>query len=458
MTFVGIDTRHGLDPAVESLLADFERRPPAAMPPRERRTEAIAGLAFLAVAVPLAIVGPGPDGIHAVPAALLLLAYAAIARIQFATGAGYTAPTQLVLVPLLFALPPAVVPLAIAGAMLLKNVPDYLRGHRHPDRMLLVLGDAAHALGPALVLALLGSGEPEWAQWPVYLLALVAQVAVDFFASTLRELFALGVSPSLQPRLLGWVQLVDVLLSPIGLLAAFAAVDAPWAVLLVLPLAALLGVFARERRDRLDHAQELSRAYRGTTLLLSDLLDADHQYTGAHSRDVVALALAVADEMGLDDRRRRNVEFGALLHDVGKINVPNEILNKPGPLDDDEWKLIKTHTLAGQRMLDRVGGVLHEVGDIVRSSHERWDGRGYPDGLAAESIPLEASIVACCDAVDAMTTDRSYRRAMSKDDAMRELHTHAGSQFSPTVVRVVERLLGGAEPERRVGGVGLGLG
>jgi HD-GYP domain-containing protein (c-di-GMP phosphodiesterase class II) len=137
------------------------------------------------------------------------------------------------------------------------------------------------------------------------------------------------------------------------------------------------------------------------------------------------------------------VEFGALLHDVGKIAIPNEIINKPGPLDDDEWLVIKTHTVEGQRMLDQVGGVMRAIGHIVRSSHERWDGGGYPDGLVGEAIPRESRIVACCDAFNAMTTDRSYRRAMGLEEALVELRINAGTQFDPevvdAVVRVVER-------------------
>jgi HD-GYP domain-containing protein (c-di-GMP phosphodiesterase class II) len=123
--------------------------------------------------------------------------------------------------------------------------------------------------------------------------------------------------------------------------------------------------------------------------------------------------------------------------------VPNEIVNKRGPLNDAEWAVMKRHTIDGEAMLARVGGLLGRVGAIVRASHEHFDGGGYPDGLAGEAIPLAARIVTCCDAFNAMTTDRSYRKALSLDAATAELRRVAGTQFDPAVVdavlRVVER-------------------
>jgi HD-GYP domain-containing protein (c-di-GMP phosphodiesterase class II) len=139
----------------------------------------------------------------------------------------------------------------------------------------------------------------------------------------------------------------------------------------------------------------------------------------------------------VDPAARRRVEFGALLHDIGKIAVPADIINKPGPLDDQEWAVMKLHTVEGQEMLDRVGGVLGEVGRVVRSSHEHFDGRGYPDGLARDEIPIEARIVGCCDALSAMTTTRSYRRAMSLESAREELIRNSGTQFDPQVVEAL---------------------
>jgi putative nucleotidyltransferase with HDIG domain len=205
-------------------------------------------------------------------------------------------------------------------------------------------------------------------------------------------------------------------------------------VLLILPLGALMTAFARERRAGIDRLLELSSAYRGTAMVLGNVIEEDDGYTGLHSQGVVMLALAVADALGLDAPVRQRVEFGALLHDVGKIAIPKSIINKPGSLDDSEWALMKTHTVEGQRMLEQVGGLMGEVGRVVRASHERWDGRGYPDGLMGEEIPLEARIVCCADAFSAMTTDRPYSAARPVADALDELRRCAGTQFDPQVV------------------------
>ena len=203
-------------------------------------------------------------------------------------------------------------------------------------------------------------------------------------------------------------------------------------------------IFARERRDRLDSLIELNNAYRGTALVLGHVVEADDGYTGEHSRGVVAMSLVVGERLGLDPGRQRNLEFGALLHDVGKIAIPKEIINKPGRLDEQEWTIIKTHTVEGQKLLDTVGGFMHDVGLIVRSHHERWDGRGYPDGLTGEQIPLEARIIACCDTWNAMRTDRSYRKALPFEVAIGELESISGSQLDPRIVRT---LIEAVQPE-----------
>jgi HD-GYP domain-containing protein (c-di-GMP phosphodiesterase class II) len=200
-------------------------------------------------------------------------------------------------------------------------------------------------------------------------------------------------------------------------------------------------VFSQERQVRIDHALELSNAYRGTALLLGDVVEADDAYTGSHSRDVVSLVLDVCDRLQVGGRERRDAEFAALLHDVGKIKIPAEIINKPAKLTDEEFAVIKTHTLEGERLLSQVGGLLGNVGRIVRSCHEDWDGTGYPDGLVGEEIPLAARIVRCCDAYSAITTDRPYRKASSPQEAVAELRRCAGTDFDPeVVVALVETL------------------
>jgi len=409
----------------------------------EVRAELTLGLPFLAAAVALALLADSGRELALGPAAALVVAYGALSRVRFYAGAGHTVPTQLVFVTMLYTLPTQYVPLLVLLGMLAGNLPDYLRGKRHPARVLMLPGDAWHAVGPACVLLAAGAVDPDGGDWVWLAPALAAQFAIELVVSAIRSRLALDIPLRDQLRALEWVWLVDALLTPAGVLAAIASVDRPYAFLLVLPLALLLTVFARERNERLEQALELGGAYRGIAMLLGDLLEDADEYTGGdHTRGVVALSLEVADELGLDTRERHNVELAALLHDIGKIVIPTEIINRPGPLDEHEWELMKTHTIEGQRMLDRVGGPLADIGRIVRASHERWDGGGYPDGLARDTIPREATVVAACDAFNAMTTDRSYRRARSPEAALDELRTHAGRQFAPEVVEAIERVVG----------------
>ena len=217
-------------------------------------------------------------------------------------------------------------------------------------------------------------------------------------------------------------------------MTAVVATKEPIALATVVPLLWLLTVFSRERKERYAAALELSQTYRGTVMVLSDVVEADDNYTAYHCRSVVELATAVGQHLKLKPDELQELEIAALLHDVGKIAIPKEILNKPAKLTDAEFELMKTHTLEGQALLDRIGGRLARVGTIVRSCHERWDGRGYPDGLLGEEIPLAARIVFCCDAYSAMTTHRPYRTAMPRSEAISELRSNAGSQFEPRIV------------------------
>ena len=297
--------------------------------------------------------------------------------------------------------------------------------------------------------SLAGAQLPGWEHLPAYALALAAQLAVDNGIVRAARLPSCSGCPAraflVEMRL---TRRVDALLFPVGLLAALAAADAPAGALLVLALVPLLrGLRAASAKPSIEHSLELGRAYRGTALLLRDLLEEDDEYTGHHTEDVVELAVKVADEMGLDEDARRETEMGALLHDIGKIAVPDEIINKPGPLNDEEWAVMKTHTVVGERMLQQVGGLLSSVGRVVRASHERWDGGGYPDGLVGEEIPVPARICAACDAFNAMTTDRSYRKALPLSVAIGELRDNSGTQFAPDVVEALIAVVARETPD-----------
>jgi putative nucleotidyltransferase with HDIG domain len=440
-----------LDPDAERQLQESRGRTTQPLSARERWVEYPVAGAFIAATLALIIAFGGGRELSVGVALALLVAYVLAARVKFEVGPCYAVPTQLVFVPMLFALPVTAVPVVVALAILLSDAPSFLRRRRHPERAVIEIADCWHTLGPVLVLALAGGPEPALAEWPVFLLALGAQFAFDVAVNTPREWLELGVKPREQLESAGWTFGIDALLSPIGLLAAAMAAGDDYAFLLVLPLVALIAIFAGERRARLDAALELSEAYRGTTMALADVLDSDDEYTGSHSRMVVNLTRNVAERLGLDSDRRRLAEFAALLHDIGKIAIPSEVLNKPGPLSASEWALIKGHTVKGQEILERVGGFLGEVGQLVRASHERWDGGGYPDGLAGDAIPIESRIIACCDAFSAMVTDRPYRSAMPTEAAVAELRANSGSQFDPGVVTalvvLVEEWVAGSEPE-----------
>jgi HD-GYP domain-containing protein (c-di-GMP phosphodiesterase class II) len=340
---------------------------------------------------------------------------------------------------------PAAVPLLVALGFALSTLPEHVRGDRHPRRLGTHIVSAVYAVGPVLVLW--AAGRPEIALVPRTFAILAAALAAQF-ALDVAGWAALGHSPRGQARALAAAWQVDAALTPIGLAIAVAGHGRPFAVALGLPLVWLLAEFARQRSQSVDQALELSEAYRGTARLLGDVVEADDVYTGLHSQDVVSLVLDVCDVLGVDGDARHKAELTALLHDVGKVEIPKEIIHKPGPLDAEERALIETHTEIGQRMLNQVGGLLADVGELVRSCHEHWDGRGYPDRLAGERIPHVARIVCACDAWSAMTTDRSYRSALPHAAAVAELRRCAGTQFDPAVVAALIAVVGarGAAP------------
>jgi putative nucleotidyltransferase with HDIG domain len=432
-----------VSPAIEDSVQRARQQRPQPLSDRELLTESIVAVLFVIAAIALIEIG-NPGHVSVGIAIVLTLGFAVLSRFEFETGAGYTVATQLVFVPMLFLLPPEIVPALVAAGRVLGGLPDFLSGNLPGDRVISRLSDSWYSLGPAVVLTAAGVDHGAfWSDWPWWVLALVAQLVLDFVVSSVREWLGTGRAPEMHVRELVPIWTVDVLLSPVGMAAALASEGGRYAFVLLFPLALLMWVFAQERRARLDQQIETSRTYRRTALLLGELIGEDDEYTGAHSQGVVSLSVAIADELGLGEDQRRLVEFGALLHDVGKIGVPKEIVNKPGPLSDEEWDVMRRHTITGQRMLDRVGGALQDVGHVVRASHERWDGSGYPDGLAGEEIPLAARIICAADAFSAMTTDRPYRAARDRDYAIGELRAQAGLQFDPAVtaatITVIER-------------------
>jgi putative nucleotidyltransferase with HDIG domain len=281
----------------------------------------------------------------------------------------------------------------------------------------------------------------------VYALAFLAQVLGNFAWVLTRDSLLHRNPLGELLRLYIGANKVDAILSMIAFMVALVAVKQPFALIVIGPLVWMLDTFSRERTGRYTATLELHRAYRGTVMLMADVLESEDGYTADHSKSVVELVQAVATEMEVDRDSLQELEFAALLHDVGKITIPKEILNKPSRLSDEEFDIMKTHTIEGQFMLDRVGGLLGRVGEIVRSCHERWDGNGYPDGLKGEEVPLAARIVFVCDAYNAMTTNRPYRSAMPSHEALQELVDNAGTQFDPRVVAALSQVIQKGEPE-----------
>ena len=187
--------------------------------------------------------------------------------------------------------------------------------------------------------------------------------------------------------------------------------------------------FKRER----ERSQQLKRSYRATVRALANAVEARDAYTGRHAERVAAYGLALAAATGIDPVDSPEMEFGFLLHDVGKVAVPDAILFKPSALAPEEEAIMRTHPVVGWEILREID-FLGSAKLVVRHHHERWDGSGYPDGLQGEDIPILARVFAIADALDALTTARPYRPATDFDSARREIEAGAGSQFDPTVV------------------------
>jgi len=200
----------------------------------------------------------------------------------------------------------------------------------------------------------------------------------------------------------------------------------------------LLGGVAHQAKLAIANASSyegLERTFVSTVEALANALEANDEYTSRHARSISDLSLRVGEALGLDERTLKQLELGALLHDIGKIGIPSDILSKPGRLTAEERRIVRTHPELGERIIAPIDR-LQSVCPIVRHCHERWDGAGYPDGISGEDIPLESRIIFVCDAYHAMTTDRPYRRRVSHPEALRRLAEGAGTQFDPRVIEV----------------------
>jgi HD-GYP domain-containing protein (c-di-GMP phosphodiesterase class II) len=201
------------------------------------------------------------------------------------------------------------------------------------------------------------------------------------------------------------------------------------------------GIIAGQlEREELQEVARRNACESAVTETLIAAVGARDAYTAEHSREVVSHAVAVARRLGLSDAEVADVSRVAMLHDVGKISIPDAILMKPGPLDDDEWAVMRMHPVFGEKLISSAPGLEHLTG-AIRAEHERWDGTGYPDGIAGDKIPLASRITLVCDAYHAMITDRPYRRAHSREEAWGELMLHAGTQFDPGVVEALLQTL-----------------
>lgn len=314
------------DLAIQELFRQGRPRRVTPLRPRERVCELVIGGAFIVVATAMAFGLDADRAWELGPELLLVLGFAVATRLKLDVGAGFTVPIQLLFVPMLLLLPTPAVPALVAAGWWLGALPDVIALRVHPERVLLGFGNSWFAVGPALVLTLADAQTPDWSDWPIYLAALAAQLLFDLVASALREWIADGVAPSLHVRYLGWVHLIDVLLSPIGLLAAFASANARYAVLLLFPAGGIFALFARERTNRLADAIELTERSREAAELNARLLVSERESARAREEmlagasheiltpiaDLTTLVHRLRSDSAADPARRREYEAAML--------------------------------------------------------------------------------------------------------------------------------------------------
>ena len=196
-------------------------------------------------------------------------------------------------------------------------------------------------------------------------------------------------------------------------------------------------------RSRLERSQqlmlaEMQQAYEASLIMLANAIELRDHYTRGHVERVRNHAVAIAQQLGWTDGHTNHLAYGSILHDIGKIHIMESVLSKPGPLDETEWNEMKKHPVIGAEMVKNISYLLPAI-PIIRHHHERWDGTGYPDGLKGEHIPMAARIVAVADSLDAMITSRTYREALTPDEAYEEIQRSGGTHFDPAVVAAFQR-------------------
>jgi hypothetical protein len=335
--------------------------------------------------------------------------------------------------------------MGITGAFL---VAVTIMPRRRPDIWLVLAGAALAAAAP-VPYALHSGGRMTLVEgWEVIVpLALMPAVAACLLRRRMPRRSLQVDTPETNPDpalWLGSALLFSVIVATTAVHGAILPVVAAFLAVTVILRGARFHLVQRQRRLYASEARRSNAVraaqQRASLEALARALEARDGYTGRHGEETVEIAVRVAGALGLEEAEVEEVRTVALLHDIGKIGIPNEILHKPGPLDAEEWERMREHPVIGERILRVVPG-LERVARAVRHEHERWDGGGYPDGIEGEDIPLACRITLVCDAWHAMTSDRPYRRGMPAERAVAQLVEHSGTQFDRAVVRALLQVL-----------------
>jgi signal transduction histidine kinase len=377
-----------VDPQVAALLRQGWSAEAQPLDRRRLLTEGLVGGAFLVAAVALAALGDAERSFDPVKALVLTLAFALAIRVHVDVGAGYTTPVQVVFVPMLLLAPTPLVPLLVALGWALGRLPDLRGGRVHPDRLLLVLANSWFAIGPALVLTLADAQTPDWGDWPVYLAALAAQFAGDLGAGLLREWLGQGIAPELQLRAIGLVPLIDTLLAPLGLLAAFASADFDYAFVLLLPTLLLLVFYARERRRRLENALALADADRERGELIAA---ASHELVTP-----LGVLIGLTDRMApgrrFDDERREQVHAAMTRELVQLRQLVRQFVDFTRLRTDRDLDLSIEPTPV-RPVLDHVTTALAATGTVEVSGVDGLHVRADPNRLHQMVLSLTAEVL-----------------------------------------------------------------